>query len=139
MNESLADRTEEARKRTSSSHAAPSELPATGVELKLDGAVAKLSIGSGPAQTEIEISPAGYVRGEYFVATFDGARIGALVRLNDRYERVSETDLKLMVGVERDVSAYPSIRLVGGSGQRRVRIVARGLETRVALEPFCHE
>ena len=101
------------------------------VELTLTGAVAKLVIGTGAAPTQIEIAPVDHAAGEYFVATFEGPRIGALVRLNEDYNEVRKIDLLLMVGVERDVAAFPRISLMGDAGNRRVRIAGRGVPTRV--------
>lgn len=110
--------------------------PGDALELQLDGSVAKLLVGTGAAPVQIEIAAAGYVADEFFVATFVGARIGALVRLGEDYDHVRPIDLKLMVGAERDVTGFPTIALVGEPGGRRVRIEARGRATRVELAPL---
>lgn len=110
--------------------------PGDGLELKLEGAIAKLVIGAQGAQTQIEISPVGYVAEEYFVATFEGPRIGALVRLNEHYRHVQDTDLLLMVGTECEVTGFPRIALVGEPGSRTLRIACRELPTRVELCSF---
>lgn len=44
-----------------------------------------------------------------------------------------------MVGVERDVTGFPSIGLVGEPGDRGVRIAGRGCPTRVDLVPLTAE
>ena len=106
------------------------------LQLQLDHQVAKLFVEGGAGQTQIEITPTGQASGEYFIATFDGPRIGALVRLNEDYDHVREIDLKLMVGAEHDVTGFPSIGLVGRPGSRRLRIADRGLATRLELAPF---
>jgi hypothetical protein len=86
--------------------------------------------------TEIEITPTGPLAGDYFVGTFDGARMVGLVRLGEGYDTVREIDHVALVAGQRDVSEFPRIAAVADEEGRRLEIASGGLPTRVELQPL---
>ena len=103
------------------------------IHVELDGRWGKLVVGEGEGKVEIEVSPTGPLPGDYFVGTFDGSRMTALVQLSEDYELVQEIDLVHMVEAERDVSGFPCIAVVGEDGARRLVVVGGGTPARLEL------
>jgi hypothetical protein len=70
------------------------------VRLDLTDRSATVLVGDvAGTNTEIEITPTGPLAGDYFVGTFDGARMVGLVRLGEGYDTVREMDhVALVVG-----------------------------------------
>jgi len=99
---------------------------------------AKLTVGEGDESVEIEVSPTAPLPGDYFVGTFDGPRITALVQLSEDYELVQEIDLVHMVEAEQDVSGFPRIAVVGEAGARQLVVIGGGEPARLELHHFPH-
>jgi hypothetical protein len=105
----------------------------TTIRADLTSAGAKLTVGQAGERTEIEITPTGALPGDYFVGTFRGPRIVALVRLSEEYDSVQEADLLAMVEAEKSVAGFPSIGVVETDGVKRLQVVGGGAPARLEL------
>jgi hypothetical protein len=108
--------------------------PGATVGVDLTDKAATLLVGQPDEQVEIEITPTGPLPGDYFVGTFKGGRIIAVVRLGEDYDTVQETDLIHMVEAERDVGDFPRIAVVTADGTRRLQVIGRGAPARLELQ-----
>jgi hypothetical protein len=105
------------------------------VHADLDGKTARIVVGEGQESVVIEVAPTGPLPGDYFVGTFDGPRITALVQLSEDYELVQEIDMIHMVEAQREVSDFPRIAVVGEHGARRLVVLGGGAPTSLELHP----
>jgi hypothetical protein len=106
------------------------------VRIDLTGRAATLNVGAAGQTTAIEITPTGPLPGDYFVGTFNGPRIVALVRLSDDYDRVEQIDLIHMVEAEKDVGDFPAIGVVEADGAKQLQVVGGGAPARLEVHPL---
>lgn len=106
------------------------------VHADLKHRAATLVVGESEASVEIEVTPTGPFPGDYFVGTFDGPRMTALVHLGEDYDVVQKIDLIHMVEAQQDVGDFPCIAVVGSEEERRLVVVGGGVPARLELYPL---